>query len=394
MTVTRRLVAQFTGYEGLHPKAIRIRHAKALKDFDRLWKSRSKPSAMEGQDGGRGIMTVTSTGPDWQTETRMLQFGMADIFDVYASRSLPRRVLDGCPAFGDMIMSGTFWRYIRTSWRFSLFFLWPFLLMLTLIMLLVLIATAPLLAGLPALNLVWSLPLAIGLIAILIRKPGDRFFLSYLLDDWAAAFHRIRGMDKMIIKRRHDNAAALIRELEQSDHDEVVIFAHSLGTVCAIEAIADVERQRPELLRKGPVSFVAAGSCLLMIALHPKASGLRDDVRLVLEQSPVLWAEFQTLTDIIHFYGSDPVDALHLPITQHPQIHKFRFKNVHSASRYKRSKANFFLMHLLFLAGAEKRNFYDWLMFLHGPFHLRELMTTYKEQAAPLDEEGRLNRSI
>jgi hypothetical protein len=160
-----------------------------------------------------------------------------------------------------------------------------------------------------------------------------------------------------------------------------------------VEALADVQRERPDLLTKQPVSMLAIGSCLLMIALHPKARDLREDVRVVMNESPVLWSEFQVLTDIIHFYGSDPAKALKIKAENPPLIHRIRFKNVHSENRYKRSKGNFFLMHLLYMRGAEKKNFYDFGMFLHGPFFFRELMTTHKHNAAPLDEEGRLQNS-
>ena len=74
----------------------------------------------------------------------------------------------------------------------------------------------------------------------------------------------------------------MLEKLRTSDADEVVIIGHSLGTVPAVEAIADVWRSNPELLKQKPVSLLAAGSCLLMIAFHPRATGLREDVRVVL----------------------------------------------------------------------------------------------------------------
>src|SRR5690606_29403980 len=191
-------------------------------------------------------------------------------------------------------------------------------------------------------------------------------------------------------QRRKAFAEALKRKIEASNADEVVIVAHSLGTVPAVEALADLQRERPDLLKKQPVSMLAIGSCLMMIALHPRAKSLREDVRVVIEESPVLWSEFQVLTDIIHFYGSDPAKVLKLKTANPPLINRIRFKHVHSENRYKRSKGNFFLMHLLYMRGAEKKNFYDFGMFLHGPFFFRDLMTGHKGKAAPLDEEGRL----
>ncbi|MBC2886180.1 alpha/beta hydrolase [Ochrobactrum sp. CM-21-5] len=386
----KRLVIQFTGYEGLHPKAVRIRHAQALRDFDRLWKVRTKLSPMTDESDGCGSLTATSQGTDWQTETEFCQFGTADIFDDYSARSTLKRMITGFHAFMNILFTGTLWRYLVTSWRFVLFFLWPFLLSLAILAMAVLVAASPVMSGFSAAHLLWSIPLAAIIATLLVRRPGDRFFMSYLLDDWSAAYDRIHNRNKKLNLRRKAFSEALKRKLQQTDADEVIIVAHSLGTVPAVEALAATHRERPDLLQKQPVSLLAIGSCLMMIALHPKAKTLREDVRVVIEDSPVLWSEFQVLTDIIHFYGSDPARALKLRPHTPPLINRIRFKNVHSENRYNRSKGNFFLMHLLYLRGAEKKSFYDFGMFLHGPFFLHELLTVHKGKAAPLDEEGRL----
>ncbi|QWK77117.1 alpha/beta hydrolase [Ochrobactrum sp. BTU1] len=393
MSFHKRLVIQFTGYEGLHPKAVRVRHAQALKDFDRLWHAKTKLPPMKDESDDCGSLTATTNGNGWQTETEFCQFGTADIFDDYAARSTPMRMLTGFRAFMNIFFTGTLLRYLLTSWRFVMFFMWPFLLSIVIIAIAALIASAPMLAGFPSWNLVWSLPLAAVIATLLVRWPGDRFFMSYLLDDWSAAYDRIYSRNDKLKARRRAFAEALKKKIEESNADEVIIVAHSLGTVPAVEALADVQHERPDLLTKQPVSMLAIGSCLLMIALHPKARDLLEDVGVVMNESPVLWSEFQVLTDIIHFYGSDPAKALKIKAENPPLIHRIRFKNVHSENRYKRSKGNFFLMHLLYMRGAEKKNFYDFGMFLHGPFFFRELMTTHKDKAAPLDEEGRLQNS-
>src|SRR5690606_36694496 len=105
---------------------------------------------------------------------------------------------------------------------------------------------------------------------------------------------------------------ALKRKIEESQADEVNIVAHSVGTVPAVEALADLQRERPDLLTRQPVSLLAIGSCLMMIALHPRAKSLREDVLVVIEESPVPLLEFQALTDIIQFHGSDPAMVLKL----------------------------------------------------------------------------------
>lgn len=390
MAVKKRLVINFTGYEGLHPDAVRGRYLNSAGDFNRLWSTTTNAGPMVPEGPDITSMHIQTMGENWSTETDFCQYGTADIFDAYAARNVVTRFATGLMAFLDIILSGTFFSYLRTSWRFCIFFMWPFALACLITLVMLGVGLSPLFAGFSPLHLLWTIPLALGLCRILIRWPGDKIFFSYLLDDWAAASDRIHNRNPVLRRRRQSFAEHVAQKLRVSDAQEVVIIAHSLGTVPAVEAIADVWRAEPGLFKGKPISLMAAGSCLLMIALHPRATGLQDDVRVVMEETPVLWAEFQTITDIVHFYKSDPAAALDLKPPVAPVIQRIRFKNVHKPARYARAKKNFFKMHLLFLKGAQIRNPYDMGMFVQGPFWFRDLVTKHAGEPAPLDEGGRL----
>ncbi len=390
MAVKKRLVINFTGYEGLHADAVRGRYLNSAADFNSLWHAKTQASRMSPQGQNIASMQIKTSGADWHTETEFCQYGAADIFDAYAARNVATRFATGLMAFLDILITGTFWRYIRTSWRFGIFFMWPFALACFITLVTIGVGLFPLFAGYNGVHVLWTISLALVIGHLLIRWPGEKLFFSYLLDDWAAASDRIHRRNPSLLRRRQAFADHLVEKLRTSDADEVVIIGHSLGTVPAVEAIADVWRSDPQLLKRKPVSLLAAGSCLLMIALHPRANGLREDVRVVLQETPVLWAEFQTITDIVHFYKSDPAAALGIKPRSALIIRRIRFKHIHSAKRYARAKQNFFKMHLLFLKGAQIRNPYDIGMFVQGPFAFKDLVTTYHASAPPLDEVGKL----
>jgi hypothetical protein len=390
MAVKKRLVINFTGYEGLHADAVRGRYLNSSGDFNKLWSTKTNAGPMVNEGPDIAAMHIETTGANWNTQTEFCQYGTADIFDIYAARNVIIRFATGLMAFLDILLSGTFYRYLRTSWRFCIFFMWPFALACLITLVLSGIGLFPLWAGLSFWHMLWTAPLALIACRLLIRWPGDKIFFSYLLDDWAAASDRIHDRNRELAQRRRDFSDHLVRKLQASDADEVVIVAHSLGTVPAVEAIADVWRRQPELLNDKPVSLVAAGSCLLMIALHPRATRLKNDVRTVVQETPVFWVEFQAISDIIHFYKSNPAGALGIEPKAAPVIRRIRFKNVHKPARYARAKKNFFKMHLLFLKGAQIRNTYDMGMFVQGPFLFRKLMIEHDGKPAPLDEQGRI----
>ncbi|SDO17200.1 alpha/beta hydrolase [Phyllobacterium sp. OV277] len=388
MAVKKRLVINFTGYEGLHPDAVRGRYLNSAADFNSLWHAKTKASPMLPEGPNIASMRLETSGANWAVETEFCQYGTADVFDAYSARNVVARFATGLMAFLDILLTGTFWRYLRTSWRFCIFFMWPFVLTCFISLVALLVGLGPLFGGFSSYHMIWTVPLALIMARLLIRWPGEKVFLSYLLDDWAAASDRIYSRNPALLARRKAFAEHLTRKLQETDADEVVIIGHSLGTVPAVEAIADVWRSAPQLIKQQPISLFSIGSCLLMIAFHPRATQLREDIRVVLQETPVFWAEYQTIADIVHFYKSNPAKALGIIPRNEPLIRRIRFKHIHSAKRYARARKNFFKMHLLFLKGAQIRNPYDMGMFVQGPFAFQALVEN--DSAAPLDDAGRL----
>ena len=126
MAVKKRLVINFTGYEGLHPDAVRGRYLNASADFNTLWHTKTKAGPMQPEGPNIASMQLDTTGANWTVETEFCQYGTADIFDAYSARNVVTRFATGLMAFLDILITGTFWRYLRTSWRFCIFFMWPF----------------------------------------------------------------------------------------------------------------------------------------------------------------------------------------------------------------------------------------------------------------------------
>ncbi|MBU7008996.1 hypothetical protein, partial [Phosphitispora fastidiosa] len=82
----------------------------------------------------------------------------------------------------------------------------------------------PLFGGFSAYHMFWTIPLALGIARLLIRWPGEKVFLSYLLDDWAAASDRIYRRSPALLERRKAFADHLTEKLRESGADEVVII--------------------------------------------------------------------------------------------------------------------------------------------------------------------------
>ncbi|MGH6859544.1 MAG: hypothetical protein ACRECY_04765, partial [Phyllobacterium sp.] len=72
-----------------------------------------------------GTFSLNACGAGWAARTDFVLYGLGDITLFYASRNPALRLLSGLLALFDFIATGTFFRFVATSWRYALFFLYP-----------------------------------------------------------------------------------------------------------------------------------------------------------------------------------------------------------------------------------------------------------------------------
>ncbi|WP_204350549.1 hypothetical protein, partial [Serratia marcescens] len=78
----------------------------------------------------------------------------------------------------------------------------------------------------------------IGLFLALMRVPGRRFHIDYMLNDWIFARDMIRRSRPSIERRVAEFAREIAAGVKAGDVDEVVIIAHSLGAAWMVESVA------------------------------------------------------------------------------------------------------------------------------------------------------------
>ena len=74
-----------------------------------------------------GEFSLHASGDGWTAKTDFVLYGLGDITLFYASRNPLRRLLSGIVSLLDFIVTGTFFRFVATSWRYALFFVYPLL---------------------------------------------------------------------------------------------------------------------------------------------------------------------------------------------------------------------------------------------------------------------------
>ena len=264
-------------------------------------------------------------------------------------------------------MSGAAYRYLRSSIRYFLFFLYPLILLAGLIGAAIAIPYVLNRIGLPISAPIAAL-LAIAAFVGLLYWPGRFFLFHYLLDDWIFAYelvHRSRtGLDERIDRF----ARELVERARDRSYDEVVVSGQSLGGALMMEIVDRALKLDSALGSRGPVLWLmSTGSSLLKIALHPKAEWIRVATGNVADAAHVNWVEYQAIVDVISFYKTDPVVEMGLPDRERPIVQQVKIRRMLAPTTYKRFWGNFFRLHRQFVMGNELRYFYDYFQICCGP---------------------------
>jgi hypothetical protein len=372
----RRCVLYLGGYDPVTPEKFFRRQARELGHFRDTWSAEATVSMPErAADGAVWRTEITAQAGDWTSRTDFRLLAWDDLVKDDFARPLWQRVPLSLGVLADFVVSGTVFRYFFAAWRFALYFLFPFVLSLTFVIVAAFVASLVLRID------HWSAailaPLAgLAVYAALMRWPGGRWFVSHLLDARTFMGEYMRGQ-RADMTARVDRFADEIREAAGSgDFDEIVVIGHSQGSVFALEAVERALARDPDLARHGtPLSVITVGSCVLQLGLHPAARQLRERIGRVQAAGDIAWLEFQALTDVVNFYKTDPARLMRLPKAKDrpfPAVHNVRIREMLAPEDYSRIRNSLFRVHYQFVMGNTRRYFYDFFSICCGPMRLRE----------------------
>ncbi len=364
MREIRRLVFLFAGFEPHDAEEQRSRFAYAAAKTGQLWDASFDIGALTPALQGCPEFHVAAGGAGWSAQTDVVVCDWSDLLAKAGRENVVKRILLGVWALTSFALNGTLFRYVRTSWRYGLFFLYPVLLTVTALLPLLLIGVGGL----------WSLA-GILFSAFLIWLFIKRMHLMTMLDNWRFAQAAALERSTDILAKTALFKSAMKKRIETFQADgadgEVVIAAHSLGAYFAAMALggplAEKKADMPAL------GLLMVGSSLLKIALHPKAVRLRAAVGQI-ARSDVQWLDVQSLTDVLNFYRADPTAALGLNAKRPLVLQYVRFRAMLTPETYRRIKRNWLRVHRQFVLAAERRTNYSFHMMLAGPFRFDEVM--------------------
>lgn len=368
-SVSRRAVFLVGGYERNDAAGFFRRIGREMERFRKCWSVEASLGTPVEVPGASATTAVADyRGPDGVCRSDITFLSFDDIVKHDGARPFVVRLSAYLVAFFDYVVSGTMFRFFATNWRFALYFLYPFVMLVFFAWLGVaayrLVSHAPLPGGpiLPAL-------VGAGVAYAVGRFIGGRYFVFHLMDLWSFSREHLHCR-RPEMDARIDAWAGLIGErVTTTTYDEVLLVGHSTGGAL----ILDVAHQLAERFASEdrPVNFklVTVGSTSLKVALHPAARRARKRLEALARYPALRWTEFQSLTDIINFYKCDPyarAGLTHKRSDEFPRQFRVRFREMLERETYRRVKKNFFRVHYQFISANSRRYFYDFFMICCG----------------------------
>ncbi len=386
MNIRRRIVAHFPGFEPLDAEAHRLRYARAAAQSGEAFGFSAEIGPLE-TDGPAPHFSVAARGPGWRTETSIHILGHFEMLERLKAAPLHLRLWRGWRAAFRICAEGAFFRYMKVSWRFGLFFLGPFVLVALGFAVSLLTALMPVMLGLSPWHLVWSLCLAAALFAYGFVPWAERAHVLHMLADRELAVELARLKDpavRALIESRTEALAAILR----LPCDEILITAHSLGGTLAAHALGVVLERSAEESADRQITFVTLAGSGFQSSLLSSGAKLRARIGKILISGSVFWMDVQCLTDIVGFYNSCVArDNGHADLPE-PAVVTIRIKHMLTPERYRKIKRDFLRVHRQFVLGSDRRTHFDFTLLTAGPFPARSFAKFNPANLPPLGVNG------
>jgi hypothetical protein len=342
--IAKRLVLLFPGFEPLDADTHYRRFQRGAAETAKVYGTaiETGPAERTGDLLSFGIVSEA-------TQTEFVICDLLPVMETMSGHSLVVRMARGLKAQAGFILNGTLFSYLRTSWRYGLFFLY------SLLMLAAIIAAAWVVYGVGG-----AVPTLIALGALLWLACRHAHFLL-MMDLWRYAEMLAKDSTGHELEATRELVAAAERAvLDRTGVDEIIVAGHSIGAALAVE-LADRLREGKAVT---PVHVLTLGSGLLQIALHPKGGRYREMAKRLLGNG-TYWLDVQALIDPINFLHSN-LDRKYVIVAPNYREIIIRMRHLLNEGTYRRIKFNFFRVHRQFVLPVERSQAYSFHKIVSG----------------------------
>jgi hypothetical protein len=359
-------VLHFPGFEPLDAKAHHARYVRSAAQSAKAWDLEVAVGAL-CERGETSFFEVNCDTKGHSTSSRIFILDHNRLVERLTSRPLLQRLICGFGAAARVVWQGGGFGYFRHAWRFGLFFVFPFALVLLAAAASVAISALPGLAGYRAWWFLASAPLAALFFNGIFLPFAARLHTLHLFANWEMALAMASLDDPAVVRwlaRCRDAVGAALDE----DADEYVISSHSMGSSVAAHVVGMLLEEDPRVFEGKRILFSTLGGAILQSALLKPAETMRARVGMIARAKEVFWLDVHCLTDVIHFYKSSVVALAGHAQAPQAQVATIRMRHMLTPQRYRRIRRDFLRVHRQYVLGSDRPSAFDFTLMTAGPF--------------------------
>ncbi len=288
---------------------------------------------------------------------------------------------------------GALWSMLKLAWPPVVALFLPFVLLFSMVLGLPLLA-ALVFSGTSALLGAWGAG-ALTCIAVAAgvhagRRLEKKYSMFWLMRSYAFTAQQAQGRVPALDARLTQHANTLLNRLASNEDDEILVVAHSSGTMMAVSTLAKALRLDPQLGARGPVvSLLTLGQCMPLLGCLPQAQAFRDDLQLLATARGIDWIDFTAPPDGCCFALVDPVAACGISDAaqqeNRPKLLSPRFAEMFEPLGYAAISSDKFKIHFQYLMASNKPVLYDYFSITAGNTTLAK---RFSEQTSITDYKG------
>ncbi|HEC1763461.1 TPA: DUF829 domain-containing protein [Campylobacter lari] len=175
--------------------------------------------------------------------------------------------------------------------------------------------------------------------------------------------------------RMDDFARVIFEKLKENVNDknyELILSAHSVGTVLCINVLAKVLRKcEDENISFENLKVLTLGECIPLVSYQKRSFGFRKDLEY-LGSKNLIWYDFTSIIDGACFTQVDFIRTSGVKAQFGPKYLSAKFHTLYKSKDYKKIKKDKYKAHFLYLFATQIQGVYNFFEFVIGKNKLEE----------------------
>lgn len=331
---------------------------------------------------GNAFWQLEAPGPEGVVKSRYEVMRWDDIVRQHWPRNQARLVWDMLTTTALNLRTGALWHMFKLSWPPVVALVAPVALLLAVLL------GAPLLAwvvfaALQAVGPLWAAAAATATSGAALwagLKLQQKYSMLWMMRSYAFTAQQAQGRVPALDERLAEHARTLLAAVSSGDNDEVLLVAHSSGSIMAATVLAKALHIDRTLGRGAShtttVSLLTLGQWIPLLGCLPQADDFRVDLQRLASAEGVDWIDFGAPPDGCCFALVDPIAACGVvptvPHLDRPKLLSPRFADMFDLPAYTALRRDRFRIHFQYLMASERAVPYDFFAITAGHLTLAQ----------------------